>query len=98
MAALRSSSSAGKLQQTRVCRAELSSYLHRGVKICTNKVDTAPYWRLSEHQGGKTSRTWKEEGVIHLNNPADEDVVALVVDSVSHQNLIHHWNENLVLW
>lgn len=36
-------------------------------------------------------------GAPHLEDSADEHIVALVVDSVSHQNFVHHWNENLVL-
>lgn len=34
----------------------------------------------------------------YLYNPADENVVALMVNSVSHQNFVHHRDENLVLY
>lgn len=39
----------------------------------------------------------QKPSAVHLDDSADEDVVALMVDSVSHQDFIHHWNENLVL-
>lgn len=33
----------------------------------------------------------------HLDDSADQHVVALVIDPVSHEDFIHHWNEDLVL-
>lgn len=39
----------------------------------------------------------QKPSAVHLHDSADEDVVALMVDSVSHQDFVHHWNENLVL-
>lgn len=39
----------------------------------------------------------QKESAVHLDDSADEDVIALMVDSVSYQDFIHHWNENLVL-
>lgn len=39
----------------------------------------------------------QKPSAVHLHDSADEDVVALMVNSVSHQDFVHHWNENLVL-
>lgn len=33
----------------------------------------------------------------HLDDSADKHIIALVVDPVSHEDFIHHWNEDLVL-
>lgn len=34
----------------------------------------------------------------HLYNSADKNIISLMVNSVSHQNFVHHRDKNLVLY
>lgn len=88
----------------RACKAEKIYCLYRksllisSSELKTRYIPIAQITRIPMRKTRQEGGTLKQRGgALHLDNPADEDIIALMVDSVSHQNFIHHWNENLVL-